>query len=737
MQGLLFVLGRRGVIGLVLTVMTLGAFAAVATAQLINLPIDEGTPPPENPGVTELAPEDEGFSCRASSARVTTDPNDPTAPRLEPFVANRDEDPCVDDDAGVPSLTQIPSDATPTDPRAIVGGAFARTRDGDLAGDPEAPPPPEEENVVSSEAGAATVFLTDGEQVLAATGVRSEASVTCFAEDGTPLAEPRFESSSSLVTAVLGDPASPIVVQGDDPETPDIDESHIHLPPGEPYNGPIHLNHEEFQKVGDRTILIRRALWLENGDPPEGNGSEGEIVVGESIVDVTGNPCTGRINVAKNRVPNSPQDFTFTGLPGAADQFQLDDDGVNGTDAPTAGDDQLPRSRSFDVVPGQHTVTESDPGGNFLREAECVGDDAPVSGTGSATVDLQSDEEITCTFLNIDRTTVCPGPNQVLNDQGQCVITVVVCPPGTTGPNAQGQCVVNQVLCPPGSSGPDAQNQCVRNETVCPPGSTFNAQGQCVVTQTQCPSGSAQNAQGQCVVSDVQCPAGSVRNQAGQCVSTQVVQEDVPRGGVVVPIDQVPGAGVSPCSRPGFGELVGIIGTNGPDRITGTNRSDRIFSFGGSDRVSGGRGNDCVEGGSGNDNLDGSNGADFLLGGTGRDILNGGTGLDTLEGGAGIDKLTGGSGNDRMSGGDSRDKLSGGLGNDRLNGGGGRDFIEGGTGRDTVKGGSGPDAINVAESGPRRDIVDCGPGRDVVRIDGTDKVRNCERVLVLRKPRGT
>ena len=688
-------------------------------------------PPDLAPTPAELAPADEGFDCRASSVRLAADATDPTSLRLEPFVANRDVFPCVDSDSGAPSVTQIPGDAAPTDPRAIVGAAFARTRDGEPEPPGETPAPPETLGTVTAEAGAANVFLTNGEQVIAAAAVRSQVSVTCLA------GQPVFTSRSELVGLTVGDPAPPVLVlpPEDDPATPDLDESHIHIADEE---GPIHIGHSETvtDPATGITTHTRKALWLENGDAGDG----GEIVVGEASVSIHGNPCTGRVTIVKNAVPNSAQDFTFTGLPGPADVFELDDDGTEpaGPVEPTPGDDQHARQRSFDVVPGSYAVTETVPTGFQQRDVSCVGDQG-TAGAASPTQanvvvdddpnEMEVSEDVTCTFLNISDA-ICPE-GSVLNDAGQCVVTETQCPGGST--RVGDECIVDQTTCPGGST--EQGGQCVRNETTCPPGATFNAQGQCVVTEVQCPPDSTRNAAGQCVVTEVQCPPGSTRNAAGQCVSTQVVSEDVPRGGVVVPIDQVPGAADSICSRPGFGTLVAVVGTNGPDRITGTNRSDRIFAFGGADRVSGGRGNDCVEGGSGNDNLDGSNGNDALLGDTGRDILNGGTGRDLMEGGDGIDRLNGGSGNDRMLGGAARDKLSGGLGNDTLNGGPGSDFLEAGPGRDTVNGGPGNDAINVAESGSARDTVNCGAGRDTVRITPDDRVRNCERILVLRSPR--
>lgn len=248
----------------------------------------------------------------------------------------------------------------------------------------------------------------------------------------------------------------------------------------------------------------------------------------------------------------------------------------------------------------------------------------------------------------------------------------------------------------------------------CPPGSTPNAQGQCIISSATCPPGAGRNPQGQCVIASVRCPDGTAFDPTVlACIET-------PLGGTLVPINQQVRGFFrgSPCIGRGFGRLVAVIGTNGPDRITGTNRSDRIFALAGSDRVSGGRGNDCVEGASGRDVIDGSNGN------------------DTLNGGSGNDQVSGGPGHDLMRGSGGRDRLNGGYGNDRLLGGAGNDGISTGNGRDRVFGGPGNDIINAAIRGPAA-FVDCGPGRDRVRINRNElrRTRNCEFVDVTRRIR--
>ena len=249
---------------------------------------------------------------------------------------------------------------------------------------------------------------------------------------------------------------------------------------------------------------------------------------------------------------------------------------------------------------------------------------------------------------------------------------------------------------------------------ICPPGSTPNAQGQCIVNSTNCPPGATRNPQGQCVITRVQCPGGTGFDPALlACIERA-------QGGVLVPINQQLRGFFrgSPCIGAGFGRLVAVLGTNGPDRITGTNRADRIFALAGNDRVSGRRGNDCVEGASGRDVIDGSNGDDTLLGGSGSDQVSGGPGRDVMRGGGG------------------KDRMNGGYGNDRLFGGVGNDGISTGNGRDRVSGGPGNDIINAAIRGPAA-FVDCGSGRDRVRINKNEarRTRNCEFVDITRRIR--
>jgi Ca2+-binding RTX toxin-like protein len=124
----------------------------------------------------------------------------------------------------------------------------------------------------------------------------------------------------------------------------------------------------------------------------------------------------------------------------------------------------------------------------------------------------------------------------------------------------------------------------------------------------------------------------------------------------------------------------------------------------------------------------GTTGADTIAGTAGGDRIRGLGGADNLSGGAGDDCLIGGTGPDRMRGGSGNDNLSGGSGNDRLSGESGNDVMTAGGGKNTVSSGAGDDVVNALNR--KKDKIDCGGGRnDVARVDSSDTVRGCERVI--------
>ena len=127
----------------------------------------------------------------------------------------------------------------------------------------------------------------------------------------------------------------------------------------------------------------------------------------------------------------------------------------------------------------------------------------------------------------------------------------------------------------------------------------------------------------------------------------------------------------------------------------------------------------------GPDELFGTDGENRICGLGGKDVINGLGGDDVLFGDR-CGERAGAGARDVLRGGAGKDKLIGGAGRDRLIGGGGRDRMHGGPGRDRFVAGAGRDVLDVRGGG--RDRVDCGDGRDKVKVDGRDRVRNCERV---------
>jgi uncharacterized repeat protein (TIGR01451 family) len=99
----------------------------------------------------------------------------------------------------------------------------------------------------------------------------------------------------------------------------------------------------------------------------------------------------GTITIVKDAVPDDAQDFSFTGTLG---DFDLDDD-----DDPT-----LPNSSDFVWAAGSYEVTETPPPADWnLAVIRCDDPDGQTItdlGTGTATIDLDLGEHITCTFTN-------------------------------------------------------------------------------------------------------------------------------------------------------------------------------------------------------------------------------------------------------------------------------------------------------------------------------------------------
>jgi len=154
--------------------------------------------------------------------------------------------------------------------------------------------------------------------------------------------------------------------------------------------------------------------------------------------------------------------------------------------------------------------------------------------------------------------------------------------------------------------------------------------------------------------------------------------------------------------------------------------------------------------------IHGSGGADRLALGPASGInLNGDDDVDVsgpftmivLEGGAGDDLIgpqsdysgtgahlviAGGGGNDNLIAAPDGGVLHGGAGRDTITGGQSGDNITGGRGKDLIRAGAGRDTIRAIDG--TRDRIFCGAGFDKVKVDSIDKLKGCERLIVVKQP---
>jgi Ca2+-binding RTX toxin-like protein len=164
------------------------------------------------------------------------------------------------------------------------------------------------------------------------------------------------------------------------------------------------------------------------------------------------------------------------------------------------------------------------------------------------------------------------------------------------------------------------------------------------------------------------------------------------------------------------GRQPGIVGTDGPDKLSGT------------------PGRDVIWGGNGDDVILGSLGNDLLCGGPGADLIHGGRGNDLADGGAGShDRVIGDLGDDTLLGGPGEyDEVAGSLGIDTLNGGSGSfDLVHGDYGDDRRDGGAGGGdvasfATDVAAGRGGGDYVSLR--EHLARGDGHDRILRMESI---------
>jgi hypothetical protein len=144
-----------------------------------------------------------------------------------------------------------------------------------------------------------------------------------------------------------------------------------------------------------------RSARPSSGDPTKREASFA-IEAGEAVICTFTNTRRGTITVTKETLPASdPQDFAFTTTGGGLSAFSLDTD---------VADTAFPASRSFTLVPGQYSLTETLPiaGRDFTRVA-CLSASgtstvpAPSTSSASVSVALAAGDVVTCTYRNTKR----------------------------------------------------------------------------------------------------------------------------------------------------------------------------------------------------------------------------------------------------------------------------------------------------------------------------------------------
>ncbi|MCH8051900.1 MAG: hypothetical protein IIC86_07775, partial [Chloroflexi bacterium] len=199
-----------------------------------------------------------------------------------------------------------------------------------------------------------------------------------------------------------------------------------------------------------------------------------------------GVPAPGSVTIVKDAIPNDPQDFSFTGDLGS---FLLEDDGDEG--------DELASSMTFTgLVAGSYAVTETVAAGWTLTGLSCVGDtdSGSVITSPTVTIDVDSGEDITCTFTNTLNSANFTVKKDFSDKPGTDTTTVSVtlsCASGTvTGPNPKNSSELNPAVFE--VTGFSGDPNCTATESPIPAGYTSSgtcnaalvATGQCTITNT-------------------------------------------------------------------------------------------------------------------------------------------------------------------------------------------------------------------------------------------------------------
>jgi hypothetical protein len=141
--------------------------------------------------------------------------------------------------------------------------------------------------------------------------------------------------------------------------------------------------------------------WVVETSVPAGHDAAPETATEVTAPDTTvtvslNDPLQyGHIVVVKDALPNGPQNFTFS-LDG--DAFSLDDD----------ADAALPSSRSFPVLVGNHSLSETNIPTGWVNTGLTCSDDSDTTGRPDVTVNVAKNETVTCTYTDT-YTPTAPG----------------------------------------------------------------------------------------------------------------------------------------------------------------------------------------------------------------------------------------------------------------------------------------------------------------------------------------
>jgi hypothetical protein len=204
------------------------------------------------------------------------------------------------------------------------------------------------------------------------------------------------------------------------------------------------------------------------------------------------------------------------------------------------------------------------------------------------------------------------------------------------------------------------------------------------------------------------------------------------------------------------GQVTGLRGGSGDDRLEAFPTARGLFGEGGADTLVGGPESDTLAGGDGDDQLLAGPGDDYLSGGAGADVLSGGGGLDEVsyggeeplrlsigdgpnDGASGegddirgdVEGLTGGRGEDVLVGDDDPNRLIAYGGHDVLRGEGGSDHLIGWNDGDELDAGSGRDRVEAGAldrpllADGEADRTDCNSSAPVIAADALDTFSRC------------